>query len=267
VSVRSYAWADSGSRRSRHPSTVAAALPLVLAAVTVLLQIAYPLTSGANRTDLTVVTVVAFFLTSAVHALVWRGALWTAGYLAITLGGGLLVEAVGSSTGFPFGDYAYSHSLGAQVLGVPWVIPLAWAMMAYPALLVGQRLVRSPLLVPLVAGLALASWDLFLDPMMVADGHWSWSNVDRIVPGIHGIPAVNFAGWLVVSIVLTGLLTLLPRVIADDRVPIGMWLWTYVSSVLANAVFLDRPTVALVGGIVMGIVAVPLAFTLWVDRP
>jgi putative membrane protein len=40
----------------------------------------------------------------------------------------------------------------------------------------------------------------------------------------------------------------------------------YVSSVLANAVFLGRPWVALIGGIVMGLVAVPLAYSLARDR-
>ena len=42
-----------------------------------------------------------------------------------------------------------------------------------------------------------------------------------------------------------------------DRVPYALFLWTYASSVLANAVFFGRPGVALVGGVVMGVVALP----------
>ena len=32
------------------------------------------------------------------------------------------------ATGFPFGAYAYAGALGPTLLGVPLVIPLAWAM-------------------------------------------------------------------------------------------------------------------------------------------
>lgn len=264
MSVRSYSGplAGRGSmRRSR-----LALLPWILAAVTVLLQIAYPLTEGQNRTTLTIITVVTFFLASVSHALIYRGAAWTAGYLVIAVGGGLFIEAVGRSTDIPFGPYDYSDTLGAQVLGVPIIIPLAWAMMAYPCLLVAQHLVQSRWAVALVGGLALASWDLFLDPMMVAEGHWIWERTTPALPGIPGIPAQNFLGWLITGIVMLGLLSLLPRVTADDRLPLALWLWVYVSSVLANAVFLGRPSVALVGGIVMGLVAFPLMYSLIRDR-
>ena len=55
--------------------------------------------------------------------------------------------------------------------GVPLIVPLAWTMMAYPALLVGRRIGA-----PVLAGAAaLASWDLFLDPQMVAAGHWHFT--------------------------------------------------------------------------------------------
>ena len=46
---------------------------------------------------------------------------------------------------------------------------------------------------------------------------------------------------------------------ADDRQPAALFLWTWGGSVLANAVFLGRPLVALTGGVVMGLVAVPFA--------
>jgi len=242
-------------------------LPWVLAGLTVLLQITYPLTSGDTRTGLTVVTVVMFFLASASHALLWRGVSWTLGYLGITLIGGWAVEAFGSSHDVLFGAYDYTNTLGAKIGGVPLIIPLAWAMMAYPALIVAQRLVRSRIALPFVAGLALASWDLFLDPMMVADGHWVWQTTTPALPGVPGIPLHNFIGWFVVAVIMTGLLSLLPRIEVDDNQPITLWLWTYVSSVLANAVFLDRPSVALVGGIAMGVIALPLAVSLWRDRP
>jgi putative membrane protein len=45
-------------------------------------------------------------------------------------------------------------------------------------------------------------------------------------------------------------------------VPGALFLWTWGSSVLANAVFFGRPLVALTGGVVMGLVAVPYARSL-----
>ncbi|MCU1693775.1 MAG: hypothetical protein JWM64_2866 [Frankiales bacterium] len=237
-------------------------LPVVLAGLVVLLQVAYPLTHGSARHLLTVVTVVAFFLASAVHALVFRGPRWTAAFLAVTVLGGFVAEAVGTATGVPFGEYRYAGSLGPQLLDVPLVIPLAWAMFGYPALLVGQRLSRSAAGAAALGGLALASWDLFLDPMMVGDGHWSFASRAGALPGAAAIPLSNYAGWLLVAVLMLGLLQALPRVDADDRQPAALFLWTWAGSVLANAVFLGRPLVALTGGVVMGLVAVPYALSL-----
>ena len=247
-----------------YPRTVtpAALVPGALAAATVLLQIAYPLVDGDPRDVLTVVTVVAFFLASTTHALVHRGPAWTAVFVLVTTGTGLVAEAVGTATGFPFGAYTYADSLGWKLLGVPVVIPLAWAMMAYPCLLVGQRLSRSRVGAALIGGWALAAWDLFLDPQMVEAGHWRWTDVSYALPGAPDIPGSNHLGWLGVALLMLAVLQLLPRREADDRVPAALFLWTYASSVLANAVFFDRPVTAVVGGIGMGLVAVPYALSL-----
>ena len=85
-------------------------------------------------------------------------------------------------------------------------------------------------------------------------------------PLVDGIPWTNFAGWLAVAIVLMAILDRLPRRPADDRQPALLYLWTYASSVLANAAFFDRPGVAVAGGVVMGLVAIPYAWVLWTER-
>lgn len=241
------------------PALWARQVPVALGAATVLAQILYPLVSGAARSRLTVVTVLLFAAASITHALVWRGLVWAATLVAVTAGGGLLAEAVGVRTGIPFGAYAYTGSLGWRLLAVPVIIPLAWTMMAYPALLVGRRIRRGPVAGPLAAGAALASWDLFLDPQMVDAGHWVW--LPGGGPRLVGIPVSNFAGWLLVGVVMMALLWwALPadRGPVDDSVPYALYLWTYGSSVLAHAAFFGLPGSALLGGIGMG--AVVLAF-------
>ena len=162
----------------------------------------------------------------------------------------------------PFGQYDYADSLGPKLLGVPLVIPLAWAMMGYPCLLVGRRLASTRLGATLVGAWALASWDLFLDPQMVEAGHWVWTDVQAALPGAPGIPVSNYLGWLLVATLMMAVLQALPRVRADDRVPAALFGWTYLSSVLAFAVFFGRPAVALVGGVGMGVVAVPYLLAL-----
>ena len=244
---------------------------MAFAGLTVLLQVAYPLVEGEVRDRLTIMTVVAFFLASTSHALVHRGGRWTGLFVVVTVGTGLLAEAVGTATGIPFGQYDYAGSLGPKLLGVPAVIPLAWAMFAYPALLVGQRLARTPFGATALGGIALASWDLFLDPQMVQAGHWRFTDVQVALPGAPGIPVSNYLGWLLVAVLMIGVLQLLGQPAAtwpstarhvDDRLPAALFLWTYASSVLANAVFFDRPAVAAIGGLGMGLVAVPYALSL-----
>ena len=237
----------------RRPAAVAA--PVALAVLVIALEIAYPLVHGHLRDELTVLTVVVFFAATASHALLTRGGRWATTFCLVSIGTGLLAESVGVASGLPFGDYVYGDSLGWRLLGVPVVVPLAWAMFAYPCLLVGQRLGH-----PVLAGAwALASWDVFLDPQMVAAGHWRWLHVTHHLPGVARVPVSNFLGWALVATVLMVALGRLPRHSAADSIPTVLFLWTYASSVLANAVFFGRPGVAIVGGLLMGVVAVPLA--------
>ena len=245
------------ARRTAPVRPPAARVPVALAALPVLLQLGYPLTSGDVRTGLTVVTVAVFAAATLTHAAVHRGVRWAAAYAAVPAGTGLLAEAVGTATGFPFGEYEYTGTLGAELLGVPLVIPVAWAMFAYPCLLVGQALTSSRLGAALVGGWALASWDLFLDPQMVEAGHWRWTDVTASLPGSPDVPISNYLGWVLVGVLMLGLLQLLPRKTADDRVPAALFLWTYFSSILANLAFFGRPAVAVIGGVGMGVVAIP----------
>lgn len=230
--------------------------PVAFAAAAVLLQIAYPLVEGQTRHGLTVLTVVVLLTASASHALVHRGPRWTAQTFGVLVGLGLLAEAVGVATGYPFGSYSYGDSLGPELLGVPLVVPLAWGMLGYPCLLAGQRL-SSGAGGAALGAVGLAGWDLFLDPQLVAERHWSWADP---TPGLNGIPLTNLAGWLLVALLM---MLLVPRApAADDLVPHALLLWTYASSVLANLVFFGRPGVALAGGLGMGLLVVPLALAL-----
>ncbi len=249
---------------------------LALAAVAVLVQIAYPLLSGTALVVTTVASVLLFAASSLVSATATHGA---RAALALVLGAGavgLVAEAVGVRTGAPFGEYAYAGTLGPQVLGVPVVVPAAWMMMAWPTLLAGRcavaalrrRLPATPAraAVPLAAW-ALAAWDLSLDPQMVAAGHWSWAHPAPSLPGVPGIPLSNYAGWLLVALVIQALLhAAVPRrarsgAPADAALGAGgpalLLAWTWLGSAVANVAFFGRPWVGLWVLVVMGLVAGP----------
>lgn len=244
--------------------TSAVLIPAALAAVTVLSQITWVLVSGAARDALTITGVVAFFGSSLSHALVTRGMAWSVWFFAVALVFGWAVEALGTTTGFPFGAYTYGDRLGWALGAVPLLIPLAWAMMAYPCFVLTARAARSRLGLVVLAAVLLATWDLFLDPQMVSEGHWTFADPDPALPGVPDTPLGNYVGWLAAALVLMALLVAVTRPALPDPtgqlgVPGVLLGWVYCSNVLANLAFWGRPAVALFGGIAMGVPLVVLA--------
>lgn len=238
-------------------------LSAVLAALVVLAQITYPLVDGRPLRLVTITTVVLFAAASTVHAASAGGPRWAAGLLVVAGGIGLTAEAVGVRTGFPFGTYRYAGTLGPQLLDVPVIVPLAWMMMAYPCLLLGRCLARGrrapAVRVAVTGGVTLAAWDLFLDPQMVAAGHWAWAFPSPALPGVPGIPLTNYAGWLLVAVVMVAALdrVLVGRADGDHAVPAALLAWTWLGSSVGNAVFFGRPLVALWGFAAMGLFCTP----------
>lgn len=244
-------------------------MALALGAAAVLAQIAYPLLDGPAQAagplrTATVTAVLLFCAASLTHAAATSRPRTALAVLAVGGGVGLVAEAVGVATGIPFGRYAYAGTLGPQLLGVPLLVPLAWTMMAWPTLLAGRALAarlgsRSSWTAVPPAAVALAAWDLFLDPQMVAAGHWTWTFPEPGLPGVPGVPLTNFAGWLVVAFAVQSLLhAVVPaQPEGDPRLPALLLGWTWLGSALANAVFFGRPAVAAYGFVGMGVVVAP----------
>jgi putative membrane protein len=140
--------------------------------------------------------------------------------------------------------------------------------MAWPAWLAAGRISARSATRVLVAGVGLAAWDLFLDPQMVAEGYWTWADPSPALPGVPAVPIGNYVGWLAVAVGMMALLSRVPalREPGEDGPMLAMYQWTYVSSVVAHAVFLRMPASAAWGGAAMGLVAVPLGVRLWRTR-
>jgi putative membrane protein len=240
-------------------------LPAALALLVVALQIGYPLAHGSARDGLTVLIVAGLAATCLVHAAVTRGVPTACWLLLATAIPGWAVEALGVRTGFPFGSYAYADDLGPRPLGAPLLVGLAWTMLAWPAALVARRLVRSRTVRVLVGAWALASADLFLDPQQVAARHWTWRYPAPHLPGVPDVPLTNYAGWLLVALILSAAVQALAGE-GDDRVMIAVYVWLYVGWIVALAGFLDLAGAAGWGALGMGVVAIPVASQWWRRR-
>ncbi|WP_309569923.1 carotenoid biosynthesis protein [Deinococcus sp.] len=121
---------------------------------------------------------------------------------ALAFAVGLGVEVVGSRTGIPFGDYSYAGAPAPTLLGVPLIVPLGWFALTLTATcLSGGR--------PWLAGLLMMLWDVGLEPLMTAQGYWTWHDLLGLWAGA---PVENFVGWWGVGAFLAWLFTgLAPR--------------------------------------------------------
>lgn len=259
------------------------ALALGLACAGLLAQLCYPLSEGAVRDRVTVAVVVLLAASCVTHAAATRGARWAVGLVLVTAGTGMLAELVGTATGFPFGAYIYTAqgTLGPEVATVPVLVAAAWTVGAYLAWCAATAVLgpqRGLLVVP-VAACGLAGWDLYLDPQLVADGKWVWTHPAPSLPGVPTVPLSNYAGWVLVALVISALLYRLNRAVdrAVDRparsdrprtaaLPLVLYCWTWLGSAVAHAVFLGLPASAGYGLAGMGLLGAPLLARLAAGR-
>ena len=118
--------------------------------------------------------------------------------ISISLGS----ELLGTSTGFPFGDYSYLSGLGYKIAGlVPFTIPLSWFYVGLSSYLIartGLKVAQKPswgrhIAAIGVGALLFTCWDFALEPAMSQTSlpFWYWEH-----PGaFFGTPYQNYAGW------------------------------------------------------------------------
>lgn len=181
-------------------------------------------------------------------------------------------ELLGTSTGFPFGEYRYLSGLGYKIAGlVPFTIPLSWFYLGFSAYIIAlaglKRLEIANWLCQLGAivcgSLCLTSWDFVLDPAMsqAPIPFWVWDQ-----PGaFFGMPYQNFAGWMGTGILFMTLATLLWQVKPvtiphkDLKLPLAVYLANFMfATVLSLAAGFYIPVLL---GIVLGIL--PLTIFYW----
>ncbi len=105
---------------------------------------------------------------------------------------GFAVEAIGTNTGFVFGNYTYGKSLGVKLFQTPLVMAINWMVLVYLVydLLKGWNI--SFMLKSIVSSVILVIYDFVMEPVAIALNMWTW---DTGNPPLH-----NYIGWFVVSL-------------------------------------------------------------------
>lgn len=206
------------------------------------------------------------FQAAAVLVILSQGWGWKRAAMAAVLVGlmGWMLEAVGTATGWPFGQYTYTELLQPQVAHVPLLIPLAWFMMLPVSWAVAFLLTTmhwstlssrsAKVSFALLAAAAMTAWDLFLDPQMVMWDFWRWLD-----PGdwsYFGIPWQNYFGWLLGSVIMTTVVWLFVRPDwskLPTRPLLVIYSITWFLETFGLLFFWGLVGPALVGGLVMGL--------------
>jgi|UniRef100_A0A7C3Z9K5 putative membrane protein len=220
---------------------------------------------------------VFIFLTCYLALATWQfGGGRTLAFLAAGYLVAWMAEFCSIHTGFPFGVYFYIPATTDRelwVAGVPFMDSLSYVFLAYAsysmALLAlcpnrwqGRRFflddsrLRFSWRTTILGGVLMMTLDVVTDPVALRGYRWFLGQIYGYpeAGAYFGIPLANFAGWLLVSVILVRVLQ-------------------FLVSHLPSRPFWDLgrrefPGRALLGpGLYLGILAFNLALTLWIDEP
>ena len=164
--------------------------------------------------SLLVLIALAFGLVHGAMRYRWSGIVT---FIVIALVVSNILENTSILTGFPFGHYHYTDTLGPKLFLVPLVIGVAYFSTGYLAwtlstVLVGDLRRASSALttfaVPFIASFLMVVWDLCLDPTASTINHlWVWEQGG----GYFGVPLTNYLGWFLTVYVFFQLFALFLR--------------------------------------------------------
>ncbi len=161
-------------------------------------------------------------------------------------------ELLGTSTGFPFGHYAYLNGLGYKIAGlVPFTIPLSWFYLGFSAYVLARAGLETKGLPGWVTKLGaialgavlLTSWDFVLDPAMSQAPYPFWTFQD--VGEFFGMPYRNVTGWLGTGALFMSVATLFWKSSAQPlrrsqlTVPLAIYLVNFAFGAIITVTQLD----------------------------
>lgn len=267
MSLRHYS--PRGYRRRGVSATAKKILGTALA-ISLIFQIAYPLSRGQALKWITIVGIYAGALTMILHAIYSFGWRYAITYVGVTLVFATMVEQIGVRTGWPFGDHLFDSSLGPKVSAVPLVIPFLWLMLAHPILVASRRVTQNWVFI--YGGATMMAWHLFIDPELSAAHRVHWTVTGSRVPFERELPISNPAGWLFAGMLLFAILNLvLPkerRKQGAEYATVDIFLsWTLVVGLFDYLLFFHRPATGLLAGSIYAVILAPYFFARWLGQP
>jgi putative membrane protein len=138
--------------------------------------------------------------------------------VGLLMGYTYLIEYLGVSTGWPYGEFTYGISLGPMIGEIPAALPVFFlpiVMNAYILSLLSlgeraaSRLVRLGVVIP-----AVVAMDVVLDPAAVSLGFWTYE-----AGGVfYDVPLSNYAGWVLSATIAVGVLDMtFDQTLLEDR--------------------------------------------------
>lgn len=267
MSLRHYT--PRGNRRKGISTSALKFLGFILA-IAILLQISYPFLHGQSLQFVTITSIYTGALAMLLHAYYSFGLRYVSTYLLVTFVFALLVEQIGVSTGWPFGNHSYDSSLGAFLYQVPIVIPFLWVMLAHPILVAARRVTQHWAFI--YGGAIMMAWHLLIDPELAAAARVKWTFSGNYVPFEKSLPISNPAGWLFAGMLLIAVLhMLLPkerRKQGAEFVAVDILLvCTLLLGVIDNIFFFNSPQIAMFAGGIYLLVLIPYFFSRWLGKP
>jgi putative membrane protein len=107
---------------------------------------------------------------------------------------GMIVEWIGTQTGWLFGDYYYGANLGPKIAGVPWVIGINWALLICCSASIAAKIQANPFVRAIVGASLMTVLDVLMEPVAIKSDYWHWSSAT--------IPMYNYICWFVIAFLL-----------------------------------------------------------------
>jgi putative membrane protein len=204
------------------------------------------------------------------------------GFLLLAGLAGFIFESIGLSTTAVFGHYAYQMQT-PSLYSVPWLVIIYWTVFVYIGYAISTSFLywsgkakpsinnrRKILLIGLILtdGIAVTAIDLFMDPLQVNLGSWSWAEGGAY----FGVPLQNFLGWFLVTIIITSIFRLYEyyfphRLAVISKTVFIIPLIAYIAILLAFivlSIIFRMPSLAAVGSVLMVVIAAVNLF--WYEK-
>ena len=112
-------------------------------------------------------------------------------WLAVVSLGGWAAEAIGTNTGWLFGEYSYGSVLGYGLLHVPLILAANWLIVVYAIAALLEPLPFKNWQFIIIGGAIATLLDMLIEPIAISYGFWGW----------HGesVPLSNYVSWFVLT--------------------------------------------------------------------